>query len=226
VLTYDLRNQGGTSKFPDEYPYDCHLEDLEGLITALGLESVILVGYSSGSSIAVDYALRHPYRAKCLILGAPLINPYSNFKVRLLHKSLLNALQTGGLEGLFTSSYPLIYGSEFCEKNKRSYIAFRERFLSMFDLRYLSVQMKVWLQSKVSPDKLEMLKIPVFVIVGDEDPLNPVGLARRMSGEFGNIHVKVIDNCGHTIHIEKPDEYLGALQQALACCGGGELTWR
>ncbi|HII06678.1 MAG TPA: hypothetical protein HA349_05005, partial [Methanotrichaceae archaeon] len=45
-----------------------------------GLESMILIGDSSGSSIAVDYALRAPYRIKYQILGAPLVNPYCNLK--------------------------------------------------------------------------------------------------------------------------------------------------
>lgn len=39
--------------------------------SALGLESVILIGDSSGGSIAVDYALRHLYRVSARSWGRP-----------------------------------------------------------------------------------------------------------------------------------------------------------
>jgi len=65
VLRYDLRGFGETG--PAVGPFS-HVADLEGVLTALGLERAHLLGCSKGCSTALDFALRHPERAGALVL--------------------------------------------------------------------------------------------------------------------------------------------------------------
>jgi 3-oxoadipate enol-lactonase len=65
VIRYDMRGFGQTLVPPGPYS---HLADLEGLISALGIERAHLLGCSKGGSYALDFALAHPERVGGLVL--------------------------------------------------------------------------------------------------------------------------------------------------------------
>jgi pimeloyl-ACP methyl ester carboxylesterase len=65
VIRYDIRGWGETAVPPA--PYSDH-EDLHGLLTYLGVETVVLIGCSWGGKIALDYALTYPEIVVGLVL--------------------------------------------------------------------------------------------------------------------------------------------------------------
>lgn len=70
VLTYDLRGHGGSAPSPDPRATSIdHLTaDLAGLLDALGIPRVHLLGHSLGGMVALSFVLRHPERVGALIL--------------------------------------------------------------------------------------------------------------------------------------------------------------
>jgi len=65
VVLPDLRGHGKTS-WADEYSWQRWVEDVEGLVDALGLERFDLVGHSHGAAVASRYAGLHPNKVKHL----------------------------------------------------------------------------------------------------------------------------------------------------------------
>ncbi|MEA2573475.1 MAG: hypothetical protein QOH93_773 [Chloroflexia bacterium] len=59
VVAYDQRGHGFSEKTPGGYDLDTMLADLRGLVEALGLGRVFVVGHSWGGSIALAYAGRY-----------------------------------------------------------------------------------------------------------------------------------------------------------------------
>lgn len=49
------------------------MDDVRGLLNALGLEAVALVANSFGGRVAIDFALAHPERIRALVLIAPAL---------------------------------------------------------------------------------------------------------------------------------------------------------
>jgi pimeloyl-ACP methyl ester carboxylesterase len=67
VFAPDLRGHG-RSDWPGQYGLDALSDDLLGLLDALGLGRVILIGHSYGSFVAGIFAGRHPQRVERLVL--------------------------------------------------------------------------------------------------------------------------------------------------------------
>ena len=73
VTTYDLRGHGHSDVPPTGYTTGVLVADLKGLLDALGLERVHMVGHSFGADIALHFALLYPERvAKLVVIEAGL----------------------------------------------------------------------------------------------------------------------------------------------------------
>jgi pimeloyl-ACP methyl ester carboxylesterase len=70
VLRHDLRGYGRSSRPEPGKPYS-HVDDLEGVMDAAGIDQAALVGNSMGGRVAIDFALEHPSRVSALVLAAP-----------------------------------------------------------------------------------------------------------------------------------------------------------
>lgn len=69
----DLRGHGKSDMTPAGYTTDNMAEDLRGLLDALGMEKVHLVGHSWGADIAMHFTLLYPERVMKLVALEPNI---------------------------------------------------------------------------------------------------------------------------------------------------------
>jgi len=75
VICYDLRGHGRSERPLSGYSVSAMAADLLGLLDALGLERVDLVGHSYGALIGLELRLRHPERVRRLVLVEPPLAP-------------------------------------------------------------------------------------------------------------------------------------------------------
>ena len=68
VLTYDLRGHGRSDAPPAGYTTGDMVQDLHGILDALGIEKAALVGHSWGADIVLHFALLNPERVSELII--------------------------------------------------------------------------------------------------------------------------------------------------------------
>ena len=73
ALRYDLRGSGLSDRPQAEYD---DAEDLKNLLAHVGVKEATLVGVSNGGSVAIDFALEYPERARGLVLVAPTVDGY------------------------------------------------------------------------------------------------------------------------------------------------------
>ena len=71
VVAIDLPGYGKSQKGNFEYSMAFYARVVDGVIDALGLKHVVLVGHSMGGQIALTHALRYPGKAEALVLVAP-----------------------------------------------------------------------------------------------------------------------------------------------------------
>jgi pimeloyl-ACP methyl ester carboxylesterase/DNA-binding CsgD family transcriptional regulator len=70
LIRYDLRGAGLSDRDDVEISLDRHVEDLEAVVEAAGVEHFPLVAVTGGTHIAMRYAVRHPERVSHLVLYA------------------------------------------------------------------------------------------------------------------------------------------------------------
>ncbi len=68
VIRYDWRGFGLSDQNGVEFSLEKHVEDCEAIVAATGLKSFVLFGLSSGTSMGVAYAVRHPECVDKLVL--------------------------------------------------------------------------------------------------------------------------------------------------------------
>ena len=69
VIAYDARGHG-RSEIPDQpeaYSQDIMVEDMRGLLDALGITKAIVGGHSMGANVALNFALNYPKRCPAVI---------------------------------------------------------------------------------------------------------------------------------------------------------------
>ena len=104
VVTYDRRGHSQSERLPDPGTIDEDVEDLAGLIRRLHDGPVHIVGSSSGASIVLRLAMKHPgLFATLTVHEPPLLGLLGELPVGTAVKERLAAvaakLQTGDLEG-------------------------------------------------------------------------------------------------------------------------------
>ncbi len=68
MVRYDERGCGLSDREFERDQLDAHVDDLEAVADAAGLERFALLGISQGGAIAISYAVRHPERVSQLVL--------------------------------------------------------------------------------------------------------------------------------------------------------------
>lgn len=80
VIYYEQRGCGRSEKAKDQdYLMETLIADLNSLILDLGYEKVILLGFSFGAELVVEYTLKHPKNIHKIILQSP--SDLSNMKL-------------------------------------------------------------------------------------------------------------------------------------------------
>lgn len=212
TLVPDLLGYGLSSK-PDvaQFDLDFFVAGLKGLVDALGLKRVTLLGNSLGGAVALGYALAYPDETKALILMAP-----------------------GGIEEL--PAYFAMPGiAAMFDVYKRGLTgadAIREVMkLQLFDASLLSEDTiaerapiaAVQTQAARSPmnipnmtARLHELRCPVFGFWGVNDQFTPSGGAAKLLEHCPSARIVMLNRCGHWVQVEHRDMFNRACLDFLA----------
>lgn len=78
VILYDIRGHGGSGIQPEPATVPVLADDLRLLLDKLHIRRAVVCGYSSGGSVAQEFALTYPERMRALILsgGFPYVNTF------------------------------------------------------------------------------------------------------------------------------------------------------
>ncbi|MGH2538708.1 MAG: alpha/beta fold hydrolase [Candidatus Promineifilaceae bacterium] len=230
VLRYDRRGFGRSEPAEGEFN---HLEDLTALLDQLGLRRpAILMGCSMGGSLALDFALARPARAKALIMVG---SGPSGMELDMLDMSEADA-EHGA--------------AEFAEAEKASAAGDLDRAAEIethiwFDglgrrpdqvnqemrrLAYAMNRQALAHQAKGLgrhvPDsatpaagRLGELEIPVLIVVGAEDEPYTPAAADYMLEHVKDARKVVFEDAAHLVNMDQPAAFRRAVSAFLAEVG-------
>lgn len=208
IIAFDLRNQGASSQVTGDIAFSSLVSDVADVIDHLRLDQVYLIGTSSSTLIARDFALAHPSRVKAMALVGPVFCPYGSRRRKFLTRSWLASLDRGGVAALFEHMFPLIYSDRTIESGGTpAYLALRERFTAVNSHGQLDQFLRTSLTTNDDPAKLRQLHMPVKLISGEADFLqSPSSLAASLSllpqGEL-----EVVPHSGHVPYFEATERF-------------------
>ena len=195
---------------PNPYSKDAAITQLFAVMDALGLERAVLVGNSSGGTLALEAALAHPERVSGLILVAPWV--YATRPTlpewlaslpQMRRLSLLIARKLGENGALLDLSYADASG---ISQERRAQFGVHTRIagwdLAWGELLALSLSAPVTVSEHLSE-----VKMPVLLISGDMDRLVPIEDSRRVAEALPDATFAVIEGCGHVPQEECPEAF-------------------
>ncbi|CAL8469332.1 g8873 [Coccomyxa elongata] len=173
---------------------------------------MVLVGVSLGSAIAVQFALQHPEAVAGLVLSSPQvyvdgIGPMSSMP-RVLSYLGVQVLKSVPLRNM---------------ANKMAYYD-KERLATEDALRIgrLHTFLPGWTNSNIAfmrsggysvSKRIPELQQEVLVLWGRNDEIVECKFADNFARDLPHSRLKILEDCGHCIHLEKPEEMARALTE-------------
>lgn len=205
VLMYDARGQGRSDLGTGPVDLAGHLDDIDTLLDALSIPSAVLSGFSHGARVALGYAATRPERVDRLVLTS--MGDADDALRRTIVRSWIEVLDHGGLEAMAWTTIPAILGRPFLEANEEHLEAMVRATLqrnTTEGLRALLLAMSAFPPPEPEARRVEC---PTLLVTSPDDQLVSAESARRLAAEIPDCTHVVIDASGHTIPIERPDEW-------------------
>ena len=186
IISYDILGHGKTPLNKSNINFNDFSEQLVNLLNELKYNKVHLIGFSIGSLIARNFAVKYNDKLKSLTLLGSIFNRNKreqevvNDRFNLSKKNL--KLSKQALKRWFTDKY--------LEKNNI------ENFLKVYELFVFHK----------NNENFQNIKVNTLIMTGENDTGSTVDMSKRLCRVIDNSQLKVIKNGKHLCGIECADD--------------------
>jgi pimeloyl-ACP methyl ester carboxylesterase len=220
-LAPDLRGFGESSLEPPEggstlpaFSIDDYATDVIALLDILKVGRAVVAGLSMGGYAALAVARRAGTRVGGLVLADTRLEADSE-SARAGRDELLGVLGAGGAAAVVDRLMPGLVGAT-TRQSRPDVVADVRRLAGMQDPEAVRRAIHRLRDRPDSTATLEAFAGPVLIVVGAEDEVTPVDVARQMHGRAPGAAFAVIEHAGHLSNLEQPAEFNAALGRFLA----------
>lgn len=214
VITPDLRGFG-TSPLDDGPPdLAAMADDVAALLDALGIDTAVVGGLSMGGYVTLALLRRFPDRVRGVVLADTKASADSPEAAANRERIATTVLAGPSSPLLLDELVPTLIGAT----TKRHRPAVVERVRAQ--VAEAPAAAVAWAQRAmaVRPDSFDLLRtlrVPLLVVVGEEDALSPVLDASAMVDAAATARLVVIPGAGHLSAVEAPEQFTAALADFL-----------
>lgn len=211
VLRYDTRGHGGTDAPSGAYTLDMLGADAIGLLDALGIDMVHLVGLSMGGMIGQCLALNHANRLHSLTLcDTAAIIPE---EAQPVWQERINVARDKGMQALVESTLERWFTQPYLSKNPPAVDLIRKQFLATSVAGYIGCSEAIRRLNYL--ERLAEVKKPALIIVGEDDHGTPVAASKAMHQRIPGSRLVVLPSAAHLSNLEQPEAFNNALIEFL-----------
>src|SRR5215213_3300670 len=209
VVLLDNRDAGRSSRADHAYTIADMADDVFGLLDALEIHRTHLLGLSMGSMIGIEFALRHADRLDRLVLAGPSAAPARSAIDPISIWNWVKANDPSG-EVFGGQQFSWLFSSAFLRNQQ----AVQETSALLASNPHpvepdaYDRQAQAYLRFDVL-DRLDRIKAPTLVIVGEQDLLTPPWVAREVAGGIPGARFEIVtgDGSSHLLPLERPDDF-------------------
>ena len=200
TLSYDILGHGKTPLNIKDISFDDFSEQLLNLINELKFDKIHLVGFSIGSLIARNFAVKYDDRLKSLMLLGSIYKRSEeqqkivNDRFRLTKKN--SKLSRQALKRWFSDKY--------LEKNPDTY----EKISTILDKNNMENFLKIYelFVFHKNNENFQNIKTNTLIMTGENDIGSTVEMSKKLCDVINNSQLKVIKNGKHLCSIECADD--------------------
>jgi pimeloyl-ACP methyl ester carboxylesterase len=215
LIAWDAPGYGGSDDPGADWSLADYADCLAGLLDALDLDQVHLLGQSWGGVLAQEMHRRHAARLRTLILADTLpagAQPAEERRASL--EGRLRALETMTPAEMARTRTPALVGRDPTPE------ALAEIEQMMAEIRPSGYRRAaIVLAEADTRDTLPTIRIPTLVIAGELDRIVPMPLAEQLRDNIPNAAWVVIPDAGHLGGQERPDVFNATVREWLLATG-------
>jgi len=211
ILVYDCRGHGQSERPPGPYTVELFADDLAAVFDSCGWSSATVAGCSMGGCVAQAFAAAHPQRVRALALidTTAWYGPTApkDWKARGARPA-----QEG-----FPSMLEFQLSRWFSDDFRKTHPDVAERTAQVFLANTAACYQATceMLGNADLRNAVRGFRMPVSVIVGEEDYATPVAMAQQLHESIPNSTLTVIPGARHTTPVECPREIAAFLRDLL-----------
>jgi 3-oxoadipate enol-lactonase len=203
VLRYDTRGHGGSEAVAGPYSFEVLAGDVIGLLDGLSIPKAHFIGLSMGGMIGQALGIYHPERFLSLTLcDTAAANPPGS---REIWQERIDLVRREGLAPLLKPTLERWFTPEFVSQNPPLVDQIRRQFLATSINGYVGCSRAIMELDYLG--KLQGIRIPTLIIVGEDDPGTPVSAARAMQEQIPTSEMVVLSQARHLSSVERADEF-------------------
>jgi 3-oxoadipate enol-lactonase len=206
LTAFDNRGAGRTPMPGSSVSAEAMADDAAGVLRALDVPSAHVAGFSGGSIIAQELALRHPELVRSLVLQStwPVMDPY--FRSWLLFVRWLVEVapsERAFLEGFYLDIYtPRAHNDGTVDQFIEEVLAFPHKQSTEDLQRFLDAFV-----DHDTTERLPQITAPTLVLAGGRDPTSRPPLGRAVAERIPGARFEVMEEEAHQPFQEVPEEW-------------------
>jgi 3-oxoadipate enol-lactonase len=208
VLAYDCRGHGRSSRPAISFTPELFARDLAELLDHVGWPSALVAGCSMGGCVAQAFGGLYPSRASAL--GLIDTTAWYGADAPAQWRERAENARSKGLAGLVQFQVTRWFGDAFRAEHPELVDATAAVFLAN-DLDCYAATCVMLGEADLRP-YLPSLRMPVQVIVGEEDYATPVAHARQLHEVIPGSTLTILPGARHLTPIECPDRIAALLR--------------
>jgi 3-oxoadipate enol-lactonase len=211
ILTYDARGHGRSSRPHMEYTAELFGRDLAELLDHVGWSAAVVAGCSMGGCVAQAFAGLYPARAE----GLALIDTTAWYgpEAPKQFRDRAAAAEAKGMQGLIGFQVTRWFSDKFPPAHPERVKQATDVFLANDFECYASTC--ALLGDADLRHYLPSFKMPVAVIVGEEDYATPIAMGEALHAAIPQSTFRIIKGGRHLTPIECPGEIAGEIGNLL-----------
>lgn len=206
VIAMDSRGHGRSDK-PAHYMLQDHIDDVIGVLDALDLPTVFLMGSSMGSYVAQGVAAQQPGRVSRLVLVTPKASGLTSSSARLLaqHADELSGKSPQEIQAFLGDKiFAPLPSSEEAKAALGAFIQEQTK-AGLVLTPDQSLAANRALEGFDFTAALPGVSARALIISGRYDPLNPVEEGERIAQLVPDARLEVLERSGHVPNLEEPE---------------------
>lgn len=218
VLRPDLPGAGRSAYRPGLRSLERMADALKDCLRAAGLDRAHFVGHSMGTLVCQYLAAAEPKMVSSLILFGPILEP--PVAARQALKERAEAARTSGLSGI-ADAISTASVSESSRSANPVTAAFVRESITRQDPAGYAAHCEALSEAPAADHAA--IRCPTLLVAGENDPVAPVDMVRRLGEQIDGARVEIIPGIGHWMMVEAPGrsaELLSAQLEASASHSG------
>ncbi len=212
TLSYDILGHGNTPLEKEQLSFDDFSDQLIHLLDELKINKIHLVGFSIGSLIARNFAIRFNSKLQSLTLLCSI------FKRSDEQQKIVNERFAQAKKDLKLSKQALKrwFSDKYLEENPDTY----EKITSILSANNMSNFLKVYelFVFHKNDEKFDKIKTNTLIMTGEHDPGSTVKMSEELSKVIAGSELKIIKNGKHLCGIECANEVNLAIKNFIDKC--------